>query len=326
MHSPFAGGLRRSALGSLLILFVVPLTRADWQRDNATIAWQNGSEPVWKFSFDPKVGKPFFHPLTVGDGPSLTNFRPDDHPWHYGLWFSWKYINHVNYWEIDRATGRAEGETRWGAPSIETRADGGATIRLELSYIHPSGRVEMTESRELRISAPAADGSYAIDWRARFTAGKEGALLDRTPMPGEPGGKVNGGYAGLAVRMASAPLVMSVVSTAGPVTRFEDDRARPAAAAVACNFTEGAKQVGGLAILSDPANAGDSPPWYVIRSPQAHFDFVCAAILAPKPIRVAPGGRLDLHYRIALRRVAWTPEALLAAMADWPATGPGINP
>jgi hypothetical protein len=166
----------------------------------------------------------------------------------------------------------------------------------------------------LKISAPKADGSYAIDWRADFTAGKEGADLDRTPMPGEPNGKVNGGYAGLGLRMASAPLGFSVVSSAGPVAKFESDRARPNAAAIACNFTEGSRDVGGIAIFSDPANAGENAPWYVVNSKEMRF--ACAAILAPKIRTLKAGEEMKLHYRIAVRLKAWTVEALQASRME----------
>ena len=270
--------------------------------------WRDGTNVVWQFSFDPQKGKPFFHPLTAADGTALTNFKPQDHPWHYGLWFSWKYINHANYWEEDRATGRAEGTTRWTSPKIKTQADGSATIQLNLEYIHPSNRVDMTEMRELKISAPGADGSYSIDWRATFRAGKVGAILDRTPMPDEPDGRVNGGYAGLGLRMASQPLTMSVVCSTGVVARFESDRARPNAAAVACNFTDGSRDVGGIAIFSDPANAGKDAPWYLINSEQMRF--ACAAILAPKILTLKPGEEMKLHYRIAVRPKEWTREML----------------
>ena len=303
-------GCKAACASLLLFSLCQPEARADWQRDETTIGWRAGTNVLWRFSFDPKKGKPFFHPLTAGGGPSLTNFKPEDHPWHYGLWFSWKYINHVNYWEEDRATGRAEGATRWSAPVIEAQKDGGAVIRLELTYVNPSNRVDMTERRELRISAPAADGSYAIDWRAHFVAGAEGAALDRTAMPGETNGQVNGGYAGLGLRMAGPPLTISMLCGAGPITRFENDRARPAAPAVACNFAEGGKDAGGVAIFSDPANAGVNAPWYLVNSQTMRF--ACAAILASKPLTLPPGGQLELHYRIAVQLRAWTLEALRA--------------
>jgi hypothetical protein len=304
---------RRVALMLGVCALLHTAVRAEWRQDATSLAWIDGSRVVWAFNFEPTAGKPYFHPLTVGGETPLTESRPADHPWHYGLWLSWKLINGANYWEEDRTTGRPEGATHWSPPVIELHPDGRATIRLELTYTHPSGRVDLVERRELCISAPAADGSYAIDWTSHFTAGSEGALLDRTPMPGEPNGRVNGGYAGLGLRAAPPPLAMSVVTTNGAVTSFEQDRARPAASALACNITDAAGvPIGGIAIFSNPANAGENAPWYVASTP--HMRFTCAAVLAPKPIALAPGATLALRYRIALRRTPWTPEAL-AAMA-----------
>jgi hypothetical protein len=305
------------AVFMLLIFFSAGenVVRADWQRTDTTIGWRVGTNLLWQFSFDPAKGKPFFHPLTAGNDISLTNFKPEDHPWHYGLWFSWKYINHANYWEEDRATGKAEGATHWTAPKIKTQDDGSATIGLEVNYISPSNRVDMTESRELQISAPRPDGSYTIDWRAAFTAGTAGATLDRTPLLGEPDGKVNGGYAGLGLRLASAPLTMSVVCSTGPVTHFESDRARPNAAAVGCNFYDGTNVAGGIAIFSDPQNAGENAPWYLINSETMRF--ACAAILAPKILTLAPDERLNLNYRIAVQPKAWTTNDLQSATGEW---------
>ena len=310
MPRPFARC--KVVFSSLLILGMFQATaRADWLRDETTLAWRVGTNVLWRFSFDPTKGKPFFNPLTAGNGISLTSFKPEDHPWHYGFWFSWKYINQVNYWEEDRGTGKAEGATRWAAPKIKTQDNGSATIELEVNYINPSNHVDMTELRVLKISAPKPDASYTIDWDAKFTAGAHGAILDRTPMPGEPKGAVNGGYAGLGLRMASAPLTMSVVCSTGLITHFESDRARPNAPAIGCNFHDGASAVGGIAIFSDPKNSGENAPWYLINSDKMRF--ACAAILAPKILTLKPDEKLDLHYRIVIRREPWTPETLQLA-------------
>lgn len=300
----------------LILIMFAPAAYAEWQPTDTTLAWRESGNVVWRFSFDPRKGKPFFDPVSVDGRTSLTNFRPEDHPWHYGLWFSWKYINEVNYWEEDRQSGKAAGATRWGTPQIGARPDGSATIQLDMTYTHPSGRVDMTESRELRISAPRADGGYTIDWNSHFTAGKAGAVLGRTPMSGEPEGKVNGGYAGLSARLAAAPITMSVVTPDGPVTQFASDRARPAASAVAANFKDGARDVGAIAILSDPANIGEKASWYVINSATA-MRFLCAAVLAPQVRTLPPGGEWRLHYRIAVQRRPWTPETLRAAVTQW---------
>ena len=226
---------RAAFLGLLALVLIQPAATGGWQTDDRSVAWVAGTNVFWRCSFDPARGKPFFHPLAPGGKAALTNFRPADHPWHYALWFSWKYIKHddgrpVNYWE-ENSAGHAQGKTQWAPPAIETRPDGGATIRLNLRYVHPSGEIDMTELRELRVSAPAADGGFFIDWLARFMAGDKDLVLDRTPMPVEPGGAVNGGYAGLSARMVPLPITMSVVTTAGAVEGFVSNRARPNAMA-----------------------------------------------------------------------------------------------
>ena len=293
--------------------------RGTWLRTESSLAWKVGDSTLWRFSFDPKAGKPYFHPVAAGTGPSLTNFKPEDHPWHYALWFSWKYINHVNYWEENRVSGQAAGATRWSAPTIDARPDGSARITMRLTYTRPTGEVDLTEARVLDVSAPAADGSYTIDWNMRFTAGKDGAALDRTPMPGEPNGVVNGGYAGLSARLAAAPATMAVMTTEGPVTEFRGERARPNAAAVAGNFTLDGRDVGGVAILSDPANIAEKAPWYIIDN-KRDFRFICAAILAPAVRTIPPNGEMALRYRVAIRRSAWTEAALAEAMRGWKAS------
>jgi len=179
----------------------------------------------------------------------------------------------------------------------------------------------MIENREIIVSAPAADGSYTIDWKARFMAGPDGALLDRTPMPGEPKGAVNGGYAGFSIRMAGAPLALSYLSTEKVITEWPGSRSRPSVPAVASNFSEGGKDVGAVAILSDPKNAGlgENAPWYLINQGDMHF--MCAAILAPKPKQMAPGEQMELNYRVALRPAAFTPESLKVVHAEWMKAG-----
>jgi hypothetical protein len=173
----------------------------------------------------------------------------------------------------------------------------------------------MTELREMQVSAPAADGGFSIDWVARFTVGDQDLVLDRTPMPGEPGGAVNGGYAGLSARMVPLPATMSVVTTAGPVKRFVSNRARPTAAAVACNFSDGSQDIGSLAFFSDPANTDGDAPWYIIDSGQ--MPFICQALLAPKPRSVPAHGEFSLQYRIRVSPTACTQAGLEAGQKEW---------
>ena len=216
--------LRRFALLALpLSLCFAPAIRADWQKDDKSLAWKSGDAVVWQFNFDAATGgKPFFHPLGAVDGANVTARGPVDHPWHYGLWFSWKYINGKNYWEEDRVSGKPAGKTVWSAPVITTDASGAATIKMALTYVNEDiPRVDIVESREIAISAPDAGGTFTIDWKARFIAGPDGALLDRTAMPGEPRGAMNGGYGGMAIRMDAA--TPAYISTEAQVTKFTNN-------------------------------------------------------------------------------------------------------
>jgi hypothetical protein len=298
------------------LLMVFPLSAlADWQQDDRSLTWKRGEQIVWRFSFDPDRGKPFFDPVSIND-TRLTNFRPEDHPWHYGLWFSWKYINEANYWEENRESGKAQGSTRWSKPQIDRRDDGSATIRLNLTYTHPSGRIDLTETRVLQISAADAAGRYVIDWKSQFVAGEQGAVLDRTPMPNEPKGQINGGYAGLAARLAAAPLTMSVVAPQAAITAFVSDRARPDAPAVAANFSNQGRAVGSLAILAHPENLSQDAPWYVINAEEG-MRFLCSAVLAPAARTLPPKGKWDLSYRIVVQAEPFTPSSLQASFVSW---------
>ena len=62
----------------------------DWIKTDESVALTNNSKVVWKFNYGKSGKKPHFHPLALMDGTVLTENKPKDHPWHYGMWFSWK--------------------------------------------------------------------------------------------------------------------------------------------------------------------------------------------------------------------------------------------
>lgn len=290
--------------------------RWDTSASNQLALVKDGAE-VWRFRCDAaKSAKPYFDPVCVAGGPSLTWARPPDHAWHYGLWFSWKFLNGVNYWE--EKAGEAAGETVWSAPAVETRADGSARIALALGYRpQPTAEPLLKERRTVEVSAPAADGSYSMDWTLVFTAGKEAVKLDRTPLPGEPDGKAWGGYAGLSVRFARAfANVETVASTVGRVPRDPSGRLDVTAAASEQNGFVGGKPYG-VALLAHPSNPRAPGDWYPIENPAAPFFYLNAAFLLKSAYVMRPGETLTLRYRVCVHPGRWDAEVLRRAAAAY---------
>ena len=292
----------------------VPPPKWRWRREEDALALVGPSGPLWQFRYGPDLDTAYFHPLSTTDGRTLTGDRPPDHVWHHGLWFSWKFINDVNYWEIDAATGRPAGRTTWANVRVEAADDLTARIAMDLAY-RPAGEdvPVLTEERTIEARPPDAEGSYSMDWTCAFRAVRK-VVLDRTPIPGEPGGKSWGGYAGLSLRLAAALAERQVVSSDGPITELPGGAYRGRHAAVDYSgLIEG--QPASIAILDDPRNPGSPTPWYVIRS--AEMSFFSPAVLCYEPITLEAGERLTLRYRVIVHQGRWDSARLNAEYAEY---------
>lgn len=155
-----------------------PATREDalqagysWMRNETSLALRKDGRVVWKLVANPKEPKSYFHPIATTNGDVLTAFEPADHPWHRGLWWSWKFINGLNYWEEDPKSKASEGVTELTASAFKPAEDFSARAELSFSYHSPGEPAVMTEQRKLTITKPDADGRYRIDWISEFTAG-----------------------------------------------------------------------------------------------------------------------------------------------------------
>jgi len=273
--------------------------RYDWRQTDSSLALLNNGRVVWQFNFDPTQPKPYFHPVCLTDGAELTWHRPPDHPWHYGLWFSWKYINGLNYWEEDRKTGLSEGRTEIKNVKVTTNSSSySAAIAMQLSY-HPPGRLEvLAESCQIRIGKPDDDGTYRIDWTSHFTAGAEDVLLDRTPIPGEQGGQSWGGYAGLSVRVAKNVTDWSLTDSEG-----RKDLQAHGQKARWMNFAGRAAESKdfSIAIFDHPDNLRHPSPGFVIMDPKMPFGYFSPALLFNKPYTLPAGESFSLRYRVLIQ-------------------------
>lgn len=282
---------------AVLFLFALELVLApalsaqtnSWRQSEHTLARLNGTNIVWQIVADPAQGKPYFHPLATPSGMGLTDLRPPDHSWHRGLWFSWKFINGLNYWEEDGKTGRSQAATELIESKLQPHDDGSAKLKFSLSY-HPwKAPAVLTEQRTIEVSAPM-NGSYEIKWRAEFTA-VTNVTLARTPLLDETGGKAYGGYAGLSLRLKKATRSWTFSNNAGD-TGVAMLHGKPADW---LKFSAGAG-LPAVTIFDEAQNLRHPSPWYV----NQEMPFFSPALLFAKSLTLVAGEKLILQYRIRI--------------------------
>lgn len=278
-----------------------PASGLAWQQTPTSLALLNGDKAIWRLMFDPKAPKSYFHPLATVEGQELTASEPKDHVWHRGLWFSWKFINGLNYWEEDPNTGLAEGFSEITASKATANPDFSATITLDFSY-HPPGKpVVLTEQRTLAVSAPDKTGCYTIDWTSAFTAGAEPIVLDRTP-PSSKGGVGWGGYAGLSLRFPPGIKGWSFTTSEG-ITGAAAGNGKTA------RWVDFSNATAGIAVFDHPANLRQPSPWYL----NEQLPYFSPALLYNEPLTLAAKQPLTLRYRVLVHRAATDLPA-----RDWP--------
>ncbi len=282
-----------------------------WKTSDASVALVRGQNVIWQFDYGDDLDVPYFHPLATTDGRVLSWNRPPDHVWHHGLWFCWKYINGVNYWELNPATGKPDGRTAWSDVRVDPRDDHSAQISMTLSY-RPAdgGETVLDERRRIAISAPDEAGVYRIDWTSTFKALAGKVILDRTP----PQEQAWGGYAGLSVRFAQNLTERQAISTFGPAEFGEGDRHRSHGPAMDYSGLIDGQAVG-LAFLDHPRNPRHPTPWYLIRS--SAMGYINAALLSDEPMTLENGEAITLRYRLIVHPGRWDTERLQAAYLSY---------
>lgn len=281
-----------------------------WQKSDTSIALLQDNKVVWGFNFNRSHDKPYFYPLRIaGSEKDLASLRPEDHPWHRGLWFSWKLMNGVNYWEEDVATRLSEGRSKITDVEVEQHEDYSATIKVRLSYAPEGKPVVLQEERTIFVSSPDEGGNYHIDWDLKLQAAKEPVVLDRTP-PKNLGGPFYGGYGGLSYRAAQ--------SIRNPI--FQDSNGWKDSSELVGHGKRAhwmdmsgivdslTQSWGGVAMLSHPKNPNSPTPWYIYKDKD--FAFFNAALLFDQPQKIEANERFRLLYRVLVHEGRAEPDLL----------------
>ena len=264
------------------------------------LAWSDGTAATYVHGGLPK---PCVHPVRVRGSSVLTGFQPSDHVWHRGLWFTYKFVNGVNFWEENGAHGVQRGE---GPVRIE--ADGErARLTQRLRWWTPDGGLPLEEARRLEF-ARTAGGELSITWSTKLRARDE-VILDRTPFT------TWGGYGGLAFRASREWHEAELVGPNGAEGTLVAGAASPWVAMNGRLDGSGAEHVGVL-LADHPANRRHPSPIYA-KCASPGFSFANLATLFGEPLKLADGECLSVTQRAVFRRGNWTVADAAAASAEF---------
>jgi hypothetical protein len=256
----------------------------------------------WTYVPQSPEGKPYFHPLAIpGSGDALTAFRPPDHNWHLGFWFSWKFINGCNFWEPD-----TNGVTRVVSQTVTPADD--KTFRTEavLSYL-AKGKEAVREQRAVRVTTQP-NGNYTIEWDSTFTAQGEAAVLSSTPAARDKksGDWATGGYAGLMWRFPDSPTNTYTFANAAGLADVKACGERSERMEIVATATaSGAKAK--ITFRDHPENPRHPTPWFARHSTTAHkgrgYYLVGPSMIFHEPLTLAPGESARFRYTVTVERL-----------------------
>lgn len=283
-------------------------TRAEDARRTVTdpttgaVTMQVGGKTCWTYVPQSAEGKPYFHPLAIpGTDDVFTSFRPPDHNWHLGFWFSWKFINGINFWEPS-----TNGATRVIAQTVKTAEDFSLTTEATLAYAG-NGKELVREKRTVRVTTQP-NGNYAFEWDSTFTAQGAEAVFSVTPAKKDKEGKrwTTGGYAGLMLRFADSPAFSyAFANSEGKANVMACGEKSERLDIVATAQADGAKAK--ISVRDHPDNPRFPTPWFVRHSPTDHkgrgYYLVGPSMIFHEPLALAPGASARFRYTITVERL-----------------------
>lgn len=273
------------------------------QYDPAAKLWEVRANDVTILQYvygEEKDVNPSFRDVKTTSGEQITLYRPWDHPWHPGLFFSWKYIDGLNFWESMYA-----GQKNVPVTKSFTSNDKNTGFTQTLEYVTHEGNVLLHEDRQINIHE--VEGGYTIEGQFSFTpAGGNDVTLDRTVVTEETPW---GGYAGFSCRLARNFLNPVIATDQGT---FTADEAHGKAfkwcdyAGKIDGYTE--EKWAGVTLLDHPDNPRH--PTKMLTYDYKDMQFLSAAFLYDEPYVLKAGETLTLRYSFYIHDGKIAPEQL----------------
>ena len=270
------------------------------------LALEHQGLTLWRYHFATNRRKPYFHPVTATSGAELTCFEPWDHWWHRGLWFSWQFINGVNYWEEDVEDLGPKGSLEFVGPEDLDASPDLAIVRTHYHYHPTPGDVVMHDSRIITIAVPDTQGRYTIDWDLAFTPTVD-VVIDRVH-------EEWGGYSGLSWRTSRAMGGFTLTNSDGKIG--EETQHRKARWVNLSGNADGGRDIaGGMVFMVHPETPRNPPLWKTFANPG--FGYINPSPVMAEPLGLKAGEVLRLQYRVLVHPGHMTPETVEEAYQQY---------
>lgn len=217
--------------------------------------------------------KPCFHPVYTPSGGLISEYRPEDHTWHTGLYFGWVHVNDSNFWggswylpehgkyvPVPGSHGvqRHDGFTE--VPDAGSGTDlgsGGVAVGEQLTWLDRNGRPVIRETRRFEFLETAAVSGAGQAGRCLW-------LIDSviTPVEGDVtlGASRAARYSGLILRMGPPFADAHHTSGGGLVGHEAIMRTRD-------RWVAAAGAQGGMVVMMDhPRNLRHPVQWFTRRN------------------------------------------------------------
>jgi hypothetical protein len=232
--------------------------------------------------------KPCFHPIYTPSGSLITEYRPEDHLWHTGLYFGWVHVNDANLWggpwylpekkKYERVENSHGIQRHDSFSNLET-ANNKICITEELTWLDQNDHILVKETR-----------SYTFQTLKDMTGYLWLIKTELCPMVDEVtlGASRAARYSGLELRMGP-PFSDAVHHSSEGIMDHEAIMKQPA------RWVSASGAEGGMVIMMDhPENPRHPVTWF------ARKNLLGAGLLMEEDLTIRKPDTLQLKYGFAI--------------------------
>lgn len=235
-----------------------------------------GMSDLVTYVTDPAL-RPYLHPVKDPSGrTTLTQDKPDDHPWQHGIFTGLHKVNGVDFWS------EKEGKLRFVRLLDIIQEQDHVGWKALVEWVGPDGKAVLEEEQLVKVYAPTSPTFYNIDFDWTLRALDQAVKIGRHE------------YGGFAVRMEynGKPSHLNSNGEQGKATAEK----RASWANVSRQFGD---KTYGVVVYDHPSNQGFPAMWRVDDQ----------GLINPSPSlqgdwSIEPGRERTFHYRLSVHQGA----------------------